>query len=141
MANINGWRGHPLWGPNGGELFLSGAMPACISNVGLWLVVVGIGTFLEWWRPDRPKCKSGRCYSDDYDYIGFPPHELTERERQLTRRFDALIVRCRCGTTYLRSKKLRKFMEVLPDGSVSPYMCYEPFGRQWKLDRASENSG
>ena len=29
-------------------------------------------------------------------------------------------------------------MEILPDGSVRPYMCYAPFSRHWRPDPASE---
>ena len=59
-----------------------------------------------------------------------------ERETQIAADFGGLIYRCRSGTTYLASK--RRFLEVLPDGSVKPYMFYKPFSRQWQPDLAPE---
>lgn len=107
-----------------------------LCSVVLWGTVFGIVSIQDRWRPDRPKCKSGRCYSDHYDSLSWSPDKLTKRERQLADDFGGLIYRCRCGTTYLASQ--RRFLEVLPDGSVKPYMFHKPFSRQWQPDLAPE---
>ena len=136
-----------ILGSSYGSRFGSGGQVACIilgsilgllCNLVLLTTVVWIGSVLEWWRPDRPKCKKGKCYSDHYDYLSFSSHKLTEREEQLQTHYQALVLRCRCGTKYIRPKKLRKFMEILPDGSVRAYMCYASFSRHWRSDPASE---
>ena len=113
-----------------------GSILGFLCSVVLLGTVFWIVSILDRWRPDRPKCKSGRCYSDHYDSLSWSPHKLTERERQLAADFGGLIYRCRCGTTYLGSK--RRFMEILPAGSVKPYMFYRPFSRHWEPHLAPE---
>jgi hypothetical protein len=79
-----------------------------------------IGHILERWFPRRPPCKNGKCLAPDYEMVEI---------RQLKDRF-ALAWRCKCGTMYLQ--KFPRFQELLPDGSVVPYM--KRTRGKWKPD-------
>lgn len=77
--------------------------------------------------PLPPICKNGECSFDnkDYKFLGFK----SKNKR---------IWRCKCGQDYLEYK--RYFKEILPDGSLKPYMKKDIMGR-WKLDISQEEKG
>jgi hypothetical protein len=77
------------------------------------------------WCPIHPPCKKGKCTGDDY--------ELVERNREE----GTVVFCCKCGTKYFQ--KLPYFKEILPDGSMIPYMKENKWGR-WKPDEDSKNS-
>lgn len=75
------------------------------------------------WKPLRPPCERGRCRSGDYEFV-----RVEER---------GAVFKCRCGDEYLNPDWLplttRRFMRLLPDGSVRPYMKARPLCR-WRKE-------
>lgn len=100
----------------------------------LLLVVVAepFDKFARWWRPFPPPCENGTCrHQSDYERYELPP-ELVERWTGLARSG----YRCRCGHVYgcgCDWPLLNRFVRVLPDGSLRPYLRYLPFG-PWRPD-------
>jgi hypothetical protein len=74
-------------------------------------------------RPRRPVCKNGTCHL--YDYKAAWEEIVAGPRRYMFR------LTCHCGTSYQRLG--RRFMVVLPDGSLEPYMVWRPF-RGWFPD-------
>ncbi len=105
-----------------------------------WVVGVAIGIALaicvwigldklirQWykWRPFRPVCKKGKCFTHDYRLIECSQMDIT--------------LQCRCGTKYLYRENERRFMEILEDGTIVPYMKRKgAFGR-WELEKPQEH--
>ena len=90
------------------------------APVGLILLVEGIGRLGVAWhrrKPVNPICKNGICQSDDYRCVDLWNHHLKYQ--------------CKCGTTYVA--KGRQFLEVLPDGTLKPFMRKRRFG-DWEPD-------
>lgn len=73
------------------------------------------------WCPLRPKCKNGNCSSDDYQII--------------ESRKDGAVFLCQCGTKYFQNwPKRDRFMEVLDDGSIVPYMKRRGIFGRWEKE-------
>lgn len=70
-------------------------------------------------RPHFPVCRNGKCHEGDY---------------QCSIIDDRFVHRCLCGVEYRRDG--RRFCEVLPDGSLRPYLVWRPF-RGWYPDERS----
>jgi hypothetical protein len=81
------------------------------------LGLVAAGKVYHRYRPLRPICRQGKCGAEAYSVIKITPQGWS--------------FRCRCGDMYL--SKGYRFGELLPDGSVRPYMVRAPF-RDWKPD-------
>lgn len=73
----------------------------------------------DMWRLGRPRfpvCRNGKCYEGDYHH-----NEVDGR----------FVCRCLCGVEYKHDG--RRFCEVLPDGSLRPYLVWRAF-RGWYPD-------
>jgi hypothetical protein len=95
----------------------------CVVPVGLfwaWVMLATIrGTFklLQHRLNPRPMCRQGKCRPRDYVL--------------LTSMSEKAVFRCRCGDRYL--SKGGHFSQILPDGSLLPYMAQDS-SRRWKTD-------
>ena len=98
----------------------------------LILTVLALG---EWYRPSFPRCRSGKCSASGYRYLHLD-EPATGEDARLQESTGGLLARCACGTTYLISRRERRMWEVLPDGTLRPYLRYRPFGR-WQPDPAA----
>ena len=97
------------------------------------LIVLAIGLR---YRPPFPGCKKGRCKDEHFLYL-YLDSEPTGPHKELERKYDGKLVRCRCGDLYLKSSRDRKFYEVRDDGVVAPFMRYR-FGGRWRMDEAEK---
>jgi hypothetical protein len=70
-------------------------------------------------RPLRPTCRKGVCQAQDYELLKATSEGST--------------FQCKCGDKYFRLGTTGRFLEVLPDGSLRPYMKRKPFGK-WEPD-------
>ncbi|HET9994060.1 MAG TPA: hypothetical protein VFQ18_01520 [Candidatus Acidoferrum sp.] len=95
-----GWTGG-IVGFVGGVL----AMPAVLYPLAYLVEMIYVG------KPGYPVCRTGKCQYVDYRF-----------RRQDNGEY-ALF--CQCGARY--QKCGRHFSEVLPDGSVHPYMVWRAF--------------
>jgi hypothetical protein len=92
--------------------------------LGFFAIIGGIKLlqlWLEFWHkvfPLRPICQENVCLSDDY--------------RWQHNKDGAKIFKCECGVLFLSEGK--RFMRILPDNSLSPYMK-RGFLRVWKRDK------
>ena len=84
------------------------------------------------YRPPFPRCRNRLCRAHDYRHssLGAP---AGGRDAEIEQRLDGKLVRCRCGTLYIRSLRERRFYEVHAEGGLAPFMRYRPFGR-WRRD-------
>ena len=64
-----------------------------------------------------PQCRRGKCQTRDYRLMDSPPNRT--------------VIRCRCGELYRYAED--RFAEILPDGSLRPYMVRDALGN-WKAD-------
>jgi hypothetical protein len=90
-----------------------------IGFVSLICVLAAMAWLDDMWRRGRPSfpvCRNGKCRAGEYRYS------------QVEGR---LVCRCQCGTEYKRAG--RRFSEVLPDGSIRPYLVWRAF-RGWYPD-------
>lgn len=110
----------------------SGAIAYGLWIAGMMALMAVLSLFLLY-RPSFPRCRTGRCRQTDYLYL-YLDSAATGRHKQLQDSLQGKIVRCRCGTLYLESDRERRFLEVREDGSLAPFMRYQPFGR-WRPDR------
>ena len=88
------------------------------------LVYCAASLFKNVW-PDNssvPFCKNGKCQAGHYEI-----HKTKDQNGNY--RSDWF---CRCKERY--HKKSPRFYEVLPDGSLKPYMKWQPF-RGWRPDK------
>jgi hypothetical protein len=77
------------------------------------------------WRPLRPPCRKGSCMAQDYKLVEVSTGGLTYQ--------------CKCGDKYRKLAAPERFVEVLSDGSLRPYMKRRGIGR-WEHD-SGDNSG
>lgn len=101
----------------------------------LYLVIVDpIERILTWWRPHPPPCENKTCTHA----AGYRAYKLPD---DVARRWKGLASwgrQCGCGRVYAggNDSPLRdRWVRVLPDGSLRPYLRHRLFGR-WKPDRA-----
>lgn len=81
--------------------------------------LTGLGRVLETIWPVRTPCRKGACQALDYELLRIPNEEPH--------------FRCKCGDEYFNSLPDGRFLEVLPDGSLRPYMKRKRFGG-WEPD-------
>jgi hypothetical protein len=110
-----------------------GAAGGYLCHIALWGFFLVLIKWQEHVRTSYPVCRNGCCHSDDYQHICFT-EKLTTQDERLQIEMEGIVVRCKCGVKYLFSKKKRIFMEILPDGSLCPYMYYKPFLGKWELE-------
>lgn len=84
------------------------------------LFLAVIQTAWWYWRPPLPPCRSGQCRRPrDYTFL---------------RRIDqGELYQCRCGTSYVRDRSGRRFLESGPEGISRPFMRHSRWGR-WRPD-------
>ncbi|WP_434384059.1 hypothetical protein [Melittangium boletus] len=101
--------------------------------------LLALGSFLEWWRPDYPRCRQGRCGTGAYSYRG--SKEPTEADRHFQERMlredFGLVVYCNCGDRYVTDPRRRRFLRVEADGSLHPFRRHRPLGRAWLPDEGA----
>jgi len=115
LGNKFGWVGY-VFG------FLLGAAIGFACVYGLFY---GLAYLFDNFFPDNssvPFCKNGKCKEGHYEI-----HKIEVSKEK--HRADWV---CRCGGRYHKSG--RCFYEVLPDGSLQPYMKWKPF-RGWLPDK------
>ena len=70
--------------------------------------------------PDQPRCKNGRCGPNEYERL-----QWTEK---------GCILQCSCGDKYFDNIDEWRFMRILEDGSLKPYMRQKWYWRTWQED-------
>jgi uncharacterized membrane protein YuzA (DUF378 family) len=87
---------------------------------GAFFFVEGLAKVTSMWHtrhPIRPICRNGTCQAADYEWVeswqGYP------------------VCRCKCGTKY--TYRGRRFLEILPDGTLKRFMRKGAL-RGWKRD-------
>ncbi len=76
--------------------------------------------------PYLPTCGNGKCRSGLLtDFGDYEPEEVGGQWGYF---------RCRCGRLYWRRREEGRVLEVLPDGTVEPYMVWKAF-RGWYHDK------
>lgn len=115
------WFG-PLGAVLGLPLGLAASFPALYGLALLWAVVEAL---LWGGMPYLPTCGNGRCRSGPLtDFGDYEPEEVGGNWGYF---------RCRCGRLYWRKRDEGRVLEVLPDGTVIPYMIWKPL-RGWRPD-------
>ena len=105
------------WGTAG---LLVGAVPAGLVLASLMFGTIrGMLTQVRHSLSPRPICRQGKCKPRDYVLIDSTPEKA--------------VFRCRCGDLYV--SKGSRFLQVLPDNSLFPYMVRDS-SRNWKADTA-----
>lgn len=86
----------------------------------------------RWWRPYPPTCENAVCtHSSGYALYDLPD-DLVQRWKGLSRSG----YQCRCGFVYAggyESPLRSRWVRVMPDGTLRPYLRHRPFGR-WQPD-------
>ncbi|MHC4476072.1 MAG: hypothetical protein ACYTEL_10525 [Planctomycetota bacterium] len=95
------------------------------ASVGLLAIVIRL---CARWRPPIPACYRCGLYPE-----ALARRDWAEQESRLAEQHKGWVYRCQCGKTYLGTRKHKKTLEVLPDGTVRPYMKHKAFGR-WIKD-------
>jgi hypothetical protein len=109
------WRGYDGW-----RFVLSGVVGFLLPLVALFLYAL-LGDLIWSGLPPLPPCHSGKCRrSEDYSFQQFDDGKYG--------------MVCKCGTRY--RKQAPRVLQVLPDGSLQPYMKWKPF-RGWKPDQSA----
>lgn len=95
-------------------------------------IMLPLWLFFVLYRPQFPRCRTGRCKDTHYRHLG--QDEMPElRERLRAAGKEAWLVRCRCGTLYCSSLTEQRFFEVSDAGELQPFMRYRPY-RRWERD-------
>ena len=98
-----------------------GILAFVLSGAG-WVLLLPLGNvalrLLNRIVPLRPVCRTGRCVSDDYEYLGL--HD------------DVPLFRCQCGREYIKQGSL--FLERDATGELHPYMR-RAWGLFWRPQR------
>jgi len=121
-------------------LALHGALGCAAGLAAYFLLVLlfaGLLRFLEWWRPDLPRCRQGRCGARDYEHVSWgegPPDADEQLAQRVSQEGLGFLLRCRCGDGYVQCRQDRRVLEVGPEGTLRPYRYYKPFGRKWLPD-------
>jgi hypothetical protein len=133
LASDLGTFGKLIGGLIGAVAGFLGTIVSCVLMVAAlspldWLVE-RIG---RWWCPFPPICESGTCMKETHYTDCEIAEEVVARVRGLCRRGHC----CRCGNVYATGYDYgmqRRFIRVLPDGAISPYLRHRVFGR-WRVD-------
>jgi hypothetical protein len=128
-AYRRGWA-EPLW-----DILRGAGLGLAYYLLTMLLIFTVLALGLRY-RPSFPRCRSGRCTDLEYRYL-YLDSPATGDDARLQESTGGLLARCGCGTKYLISRRERRLWEVLPDGTLRPYMRYRPFGR-WHPDPADD---
>jgi hypothetical protein len=132
-----GWHYGVFVGLAGGVLgAVVGLLGTLLAMFLLVLVLSPLDTlaerFARWWRPYPPVCENGTCIGRDAYRRCEIPEEAVNRVRGLCRSG----YRCKCGNVYATGYDYgmqRRFLRVLADGKLRPYLRFRIFGR-WRAD-------
>ncbi len=103
-----------------GEPIIEGTGIGLLVGVSPMLALGGLYSLIMWWQPDLPRCRCGKTKYGEYQYVGQMSEPFTEETW-----FEN---RCpKCGRRY--KSKSGVFNEVLPDGTMVPYMETSRWGR------------
>lgn len=106
--------------------FLGLALGALAGNLPFVLLGAGHGVLLAW-RPERPRCRCGRCRSEQYEFTGAEG-----------RASGSIIFRYRCPACGRRYGRMgSRFLELESGGSGSIYMKLSCVGR-WVREKAGD---
>ncbi len=79
--------------------------------------------------PRFPPCHAGTCKGRRRPSLR--GHDRGDYERVMVG--DDSVLRCKCGRDYVTREAGRRFLERLPDGTLTPYMAHKNF-RGWFAD-------
>lgn len=99
---------------------INGAGIGMIVGVAPIVGLTMLGVLIPWWRPDLPRCRCGKTKYGEYESIGSMLDPLTHEwcyENQCPK----------CGRHY--KSKSNVVYEVMPDGTMTPYMKTSRWGR------------
>lgn len=114
---------------------IAGVVGAVLLALVIAIASQPVNTFWRWWRPYPPACENGTCVSPRDYRPSEIPEDVVRRVRGLSRFGN----RCRCGNVYAGGcdyPLLNRWVRVLPDGEVRPYLMHRVFGK-WKLDETT----
>ena len=120
-GKLFGWAGFLLGVPVG--LFVAFGV-----LYGVALMLAFLESLLWGGIPYLPLCGNGKCKSGLLSDFG--DYEPAEHDGEWGGYF-----RCRCGRLYHRDRKKGRVLEVLPDGTHTPYMVWKAF-RGWRPDES-----
>jgi hypothetical protein len=123
----------PLGRIAGGALgAAAGAVGALLAVLLIALICEPFERFWRWWRPSLPACENGTCRGyGDYKRCDIPPET-----RRKVQGLASSGWRCRCGNVYgggCDYPLLNRFVRILPNGTVRPYLKHRLLGR-WRPD-------
>ena len=114
---------------------VQGALMGAVTGFALFLVtmllVLLLLAFSQFYRPQFPRCKKGKCSATEYRYLslhGERPEEVNVPELAP----GEMLARCACGDLYVRNNDQRRVSEVTAENTRIPHMHYRPFGRWQK---------
>ena len=84
-----------------------------------------IKLLVDKWVPEFPPCQCGLPEHNNYTFERWNENENGSIN-------GGIYICPQCGKRYL--KTLRRFQQILPDGSFYPYMTHRPLGR-WKQEQ------
>jgi hypothetical protein len=88
--------------------------------------------FSRWWRPHPPPCENKSCSLAGYS-IELLPEDFINKNPG----FSPIAYRCKkCGNLYACFDSGR-FVRILPDEGLKPYLRHKPFGR-WQTDHDTD---
>ena len=128
---------HGFWGRLIGGVLgtIAGPMGAMLIAIAITVATEPVDRFWRWWRPYPPACENGTCVRwNDYRRCQIP--EGTVRR---VRGLACFGERCRCGNLYTGGcdyPLLNRWVRVLPDGDVRPYLRHRVLGR-WIRDETN----
>lgn len=132
LGSAYGFLGRPIGGVLGAA---AGVIGAVLVTLTIFVASEPFDRFWRWWRPYPPACENGTCAGqDDYSRCEIP-EDVVRRVRSLAR----FGKRCRCGNIYgggCDYPLLNRWVRVLPEGTVRPYLRHRPFGR-WIRDETN----
>jgi hypothetical protein len=104
-----------------------GVAAALLLTALLILIYAPFDIFVQWWRPYPPCCENGTCRGWDSYTSRATPQELLWTEKGLS----STCWRCNCGNMYAGGYGCgmrNRWVRVLPDAQVRPYLRHRSFG-------------
>lgn len=126
-----------IWGAilGSGLGLMAGVAGAVLTVLAIAVASEPFDAFWRRWRPYPPTCENGTCtHRQDYCRTEIP-EDVVARVRGLSR----FGHRCRCGNVYgggCDYPLLNRWIRVLPNGQVRPYLRHRILGR-WIPDKTA----
>lgn len=114
---------------------IAGVAAALVATLLIALISEPFDRFWRWWRPYLPVCEDGTCSGRD----GYRPCEIPEDVCKTVKGLCSRGNRCKCGNVYATGYDYpmrNRWVRVLPDGKIRPYLKHGLFGR-WRPDDGS----